>query len=477
MAKDNQRGDVDEVDIEDYLEQEVLLAPKRQTNHLFHYTNANAAIAGILRSGDFRLAPFDGTNDLWESRPLYPSVAIHADNRGSEPDMELWQLIDTHLRRHAKVGCFTQDWELPEHVADRDALRGWAHLSLWAHYGERHAGVCLRFDRERLVAALERSAGTGPHWAGEVRYTRTSLGPLHPIDLGQVNEFGVDAVALAFAVLNHDMVFFRKHADWETESEYRLVLLGNSVAPAYIDVREALTGVVLGEGFPHHSMPELQDELERYPQVELFRLGYLNRRLYCTPSPTNSPPQSAPTEPSISHRRPGNANQRAAALLDANTETLASRAAGAAIAKEHHFEVERAMSSLIADIATWGDIDARLHRSITAVPEELRARAAGVPGEVVHYEQGLMCVGENLPRHSHTFVVAAAIQVLASGAFRLHSLVSTERWDPNGSTTTEHWRDQRDTGAENTKTELHALLSDLQSAALRTRPQFDKQRS
>lgn len=298
MVDSKKLGADGEIDVEDYLEQEILRAPKSVTNHVFHYTSANAAIVGILRSGEFRMSPFEGTNDLWESRPLYPSLEVHADYRALEPNIELWQTIDTNLRRHAKVGCFTQDWELPAQVLDRDALRGWTHLALWAHYGERHSGVCLRFDRETLVDALAKAASGGQHWAGEVRYTRTSLGPVHPIDLGQVNEFGADAATRAFAIRNRDMVFFRKHADWASESEYRLVLLGDSVTPAYLDIREALTGVFLGEAFPDHRIAEIHDGLEPYPHVEIFRLRYDNRRLYCAPWPISSPGQLTATEPS-----------------------------------------------------------------------------------------------------------------------------------------------------------------------------------
>jgi len=149
------------VDFDAYLDEEILRAPKTLTDHLFHYTNANAAICGILRSGEFRLSPFDGTNDLWESRPLHPTLTIHADAEGIDPDTLLWEEIDKHLRRHAKVGCFTQDWERADYVFDRDALRGWAHLSLWAHYGAAHSGICLRFDRDRLVAAFEQCAAAG----------------------------------------------------------------------------------------------------------------------------------------------------------------------------------------------------------------------------------------------------------------------------------------------------------------------------
>lgn len=119
------------VDHEASLEAELAHAPKSLSDHLFHYTNSEAAIFGILKSGTLRVSPFESTNDLWESRPLYPNLTLHHDDQALDPGFELRNEIDRNIRLYAKVACLTQDWDLPDHVMNRDALRGWAHLSLW----------------------------------------------------------------------------------------------------------------------------------------------------------------------------------------------------------------------------------------------------------------------------------------------------------------------------------------------------------
>src|SRR5660398_66314 len=139
-----------------YLEAELASAERRLTSDLYHYTSADGALFGILHSGNLRLSPFEFTNDLWESRPLYPHLTSHFDDQSASPESSfaLWKEIDRNIRLHSKVACLTQDWDLPDHVLNSDALRGWAHLSLWAHYGEGHAGVCLRFARDKLIRAF-----------------------------------------------------------------------------------------------------------------------------------------------------------------------------------------------------------------------------------------------------------------------------------------------------------------------------------
>lgn len=268
-----------------YFEEELRNATKRQTEHLYHYTSSDAAILGILATQTIRLSPFHGTNDLWESKPLYPSLQGAAEVGSEAVTMDLWDEIDRYIRMHSKVACFTNDWDLPDAVFDKDALRGWSHLSLWAHYGQRHAGVCLRFDRRKLLAAFDAAKGSAiHHFSGDVRYRAVSLGAgPEGIDLQQVDEFGADAVALHFSDTHHQELFFSKHIDWANESEFRLVRTDLSPSPFYLDVSDALNGVFLGDAFPEERGPALRAILEPFASIPVFRLRFHNRRLWCHP--------------------------------------------------------------------------------------------------------------------------------------------------------------------------------------------------
>ncbi|MFE7977496.1 DUF2971 domain-containing protein [Streptomyces shenzhenensis] len=128
---------------------------------------------GILASGKLRLSPYQFTNDLWESQPHYPSFSIRS-GAGSGPD-----------------------------------------LALWAHFGDGHQGVCLKFDRDPLIEAFLHHQGPASlAFHGPVRYLSSPHSPaIVGIDLEQVDEFGIDAVSLAYAEANKEQLFFRKHID------------------------------------------------------------------------------------------------------------------------------------------------------------------------------------------------------------------------------------------------------------------------
>ncbi|MBT2525653.1 DUF2971 domain-containing protein [Streptomyces sp. ISL-99] len=463
---------------ESYSEYEVFAAPRTVTPHLFHYTNTEAAVTGILASGTLRLSPYKSTNDLWESQPHYPTLSAHHDQEGLDAGFDLWDEIDWHLRLHTKVGCLTQDIALPSEVFHRDALRGWAHLSLWAHYGAAHTGVCLKFDRDRLIASfLKHARPSVLAFHGPVLYLRGQDSPATGIDLGQVEEFGVDAVAIAYAEANKDQLFFRKHIDWDSESEYRLILLNESIDFDYVDIRDALTGIVLGSAFPEDSVPDLLKALEPYPGVTVEHVRFHNRRLNCFPFEgfVGRPRQ-------VTHRtwpapkREGPLPGRLQALREAEAKAVAQKAAATLLAEEHVTALARGIEMLTADLRRWPGTQANSHRHSMAIPPEKRMRSAGVAGEVIHYQQGFMCVVENLPLYTHTLVVAAAIQVLDNQRLRFHAVVTTEQWHPDGNTCTEHWRGQRETSANDAYEAVTAILRQLATEVCAFRSVFDQAR-
>ncbi|RKE02874.1 DUF2971 domain-containing protein [Streptomyces sp. TLI_171] len=461
---------------EDFLELEMLRAAKKVTGSLFHYTSAEAAISGILATGTLRLSPFESTNDLWESRPSHPGLSSHFDDVAGfdGPDVDgIWDEIDRNIRLRTKVVCLTQDIELPDHVLARDSLRGWAHLSLWAHYGAAHTGVCLQFDRDKLVQAfLAGTEADALRFHGPVKYLSTDGGNVRPIDRGQVKEFGIDAVALAHAEANKDTIFFRKHHDWSNEAEYRLVLLNQSVLPSHVDIRGALTGVILGDAFSPNRTAALEEILQQYPDVPVHQLRYHNRHLILFPHNATTP-AAAPVPPA---NRPGSLTERLTALRNAHEVADRLRAKAEETYAGFTDTLADSVKDLAAELDAWPKTEVAAYMRIEAVPPAMRHRAPGVPGERIHLERGWMAVVENLPKQSHTFTASAAFQVLDDDALRLHAAVSTERWDPQGNDRADVWRTERLVPAQDADTALDELLADLREAANGARAAFDRNR-
>lgn len=463
-----------------YLEAELASAERRLTSDLYHYTSADGALFGILHSGNLRLSPFEFTNDLWESRPLYPNLTSHFDDQAasSQNSFALWKEIDRNIRLHSKVACLTQDWDLPDHVLNRDALRGWAHLSLWAHYGAGHAGVCLRFDKEKLIRAFEQSGEPEAHlFHGSVTYVGAAVGAgPYGIDIGQVKEFGVDAVAAAYAASNKDSIFLRKHSDWSNESEYRFVLMDQSVLPATFSIRNALTGVFLGDSFPQRRLPALSAALDAYPNVAVYQLRFHNRTF--VPFPQAEPDVAAQPLPDWAvPRRGGTMPERIQALRVAEEQAGVHRRVGESATSELQAELKTLVDATASAASALANVEVAVYPTITAVPEAERSRAPGVRGERVHFEQGYMCVVEGLPKYSFTLVASVAVQVLDDRQLRFHAAVTLEEWRPEGNERVELWRIARESPLADGSSVLSAVGPVFTSAANAAFSDFDGRRS
>ena len=460
----------------DYFEQAHREAHREVTDELYHYTSAEAAIFEILRTGQLRLSPFESTNDLWESRPLHPSLSSHSDDEhaltttGGDRSFDLWSEIDRNIRLHAKVACFTEDIRLTGDILDPDVRRGFAHLSLWAHYGRAHSGVCLRFDKARLLAAFEAAPWPGAaKMHRQVKYWEIARAPIEAIDIGQVREFGADAAALRYARLNSDTIFFSKHVDWSNETEYRLAVLDQSVLPLYLDVRDALTGVYLGHALQQTKLAALSAVLQDPPNLEVVRLSYFARRLQAWPLSRDDLAVKPKWDEPL---RSGSAIERSR-LLDIAEETAAKL-------KERGDErlqsIQQALLQLVFEAVDgsegWGDVHIQRIGGLSAIPPSKRARRAGVPGEVVEAQHGHAALLTPTNGSWPSLVVAAAAQALPGERMRICVNVVLEKQLENGTVqrdlSLEEASEKSDSTAVETLLELQSALRNVMPNALRS---------
>lgn len=349
-----------------------------------------------------------------------------------------------------------------------------------AHYGAAHTGVCLRFDRGELLRSFAAEpVADARRFHGPVKYLTAALGSgPYGIDIGQVKEFGVDAVATAYAETNKESIFFRKHSDWSNEAEYRLVVMDQSIFPYHFDIHGAMTAVFLGDAFPQGRLPALLAVLEEYPNTDIFQLRFHNRYLGCFPFERSATAIDGSRVRSLwaTPNRSGSLSQRLAALRDAEGTASRQRDRAEALCSEHMAVVQDGMGVIGGELQSWPSTQVAVYPRIAAVPEPQRSRQPGVPGERVHLERGYMCVVENLPIYSYTFVAAAAIQMLDNDQLRVHAVVTTERWAAEGNAREERWRSTREVALTDGPCAIASLMSELKEAVQTARLGFDRDR-
>jgi len=224
------------------------------TKYVYHYTRATTALDYILRDRTLQLSPYTATNDPKETK-TWDFDLITFENRDLKPykRSELSKWLSDELKSRAKVVCFSMDRPplSGEHMKDI-YRRGYAKARMWAQYSDKHSGVCLVFDRERLLAAINRHFGQHSLMHGNVRYADAELvrGIEHHefnIDIDLYESLGAKAYVSWHLQRHHRRLFFEKLVDWRDESEWRIVLLTEEATSLYLPIDDSLVAVAHGD--------------------------------------------------------------------------------------------------------------------------------------------------------------------------------------------------------------------------------------
>lgn len=232
------------------------------SNCFFHYTTREAAFQHILPTGKLRFSTLERMRDPLENKEWRWTGAWFPDFSAPDPHAP----EKAFMRFNELAGAIRQQAHLLALTIDATAhasggaefAKGWSRARMWEQYAEEHEGVCLIFDRDRLIASigndLYEQLGIRPYH-GEVSYSETGSGEARNLNLNEV-PLDVDSRFVASYIEDHHRdLFFQKALDWETEHEYRFVTTASPGKPLYAGYGVALIGVVVGERFPDWQRP------------------------------------------------------------------------------------------------------------------------------------------------------------------------------------------------------------------------------
>jgi hypothetical protein len=258
---------------------------------LFHYTSRETALEYILATGRLRLGRLPRTNDPREFEPLRFSVAddIPDSPMTSEDFLTLIQDADAALRGSVHLACLTQ--AAPDPYTSYPAYGdGPTRARMWAQYAGNHTGICLCFDMDRLLVTAADTFETDRECRlhhGPVRYIRDARYPAtaNALELSR-SEAESDLAGYIERLLDAHVgpYFFTKSWDWETETEYRLLVRGDTADAEFIDIREALEAVVLGPRLSAVYDPTVA-KLCEVLDVDAHRLAWMNGLPILLPGP------------------------------------------------------------------------------------------------------------------------------------------------------------------------------------------------
>lgn len=177
-------------------------------NLLFHYTKFESALK-IITTKRLLFGDFSRMNDISEScREVYNELAE-----------------DELIKYHSL--SFT---------IDKKDKRAFEIDSLWGYYAEKGNGVCLAFDKQKIIKEFNNINSF--HRRGRIHYLRYFTNAIF-LNAKKKNEVVKEIEA------KYEDIFFTKSSDWIKEDEYRLLAKNENSSPLYLNIKDALVAVIL----------------------------------------------------------------------------------------------------------------------------------------------------------------------------------------------------------------------------------------
>lgn len=223
---------------------------------LYHYTKASTALDYILKNRSLRFNPYTLTNDPKETKTWQFNLGTN-ENRdlGKYRMSEESSWLSYELKNRTRVACFCMDSPpLSGNHLEDIFRRGFCKPRMWLQYAERHTGVCLVFDKQKLSQAIEQQlAGNYIIISGPVKYVDRSIVPNLTRD--QEYMINVDTLEVAGRSVYPELhlkthfrkLFFEKMTDWSNETEWRWVAFLKTEEDIYIQYKDSLVGLMFGE--------------------------------------------------------------------------------------------------------------------------------------------------------------------------------------------------------------------------------------
>ncbi len=236
---------------------------KSVDQYVYHYTTLEKGLECILKDMKLRLSPLSEVNDPREYQilhPYFPAFDNHTVVENSEPLKKIHEIRDyfDKFRNNHKVICFSRDSEnifnVPDHY--KGIYRGFNKPTLWSHYADNHKGLCLIFDKDKLIESLISNFGSREKYKvyndNLVNYVALEN---HIEKLGikyeDIENHGLPKVLEDFTNQNIKDLLFTKTIDWEVENEFRIMVCDYSNKMyLYLPVSDSLLAIVMGAKLP-----------------------------------------------------------------------------------------------------------------------------------------------------------------------------------------------------------------------------------
>jgi len=224
-----------------------------------HYTT-KATGKIILETGNLRFSRLIDTND-----PIESKTRLYSDPEW-KTDTGFWhktgESLEDQLMAEWKLSCFSchknpikhsfMNTDLRRLYAYNHGIFGIGYSSMWAHYGEKHKGICLLFNGRELDNNIKENLEYKDYVVkhGFVKYDDIKVFlPVNRTDMEFVDCDEEEKIRKSL-IKNYKSNFLYKSTEWKSEYEFRWLVQSRDPSILDIPIKKAIRSIVLGADFP-----------------------------------------------------------------------------------------------------------------------------------------------------------------------------------------------------------------------------------
>ncbi|WP_068471925.1 DUF2971 domain-containing protein [Saccharicrinis aurantiacus] len=205
--------------------------------YLYHYTTTESLTKGICVTNSIRLNeiikvndPLDYKDRLVKTKQIifgnHEEALAHNDRRRSFEN-----LLIERWGRNSKIASFAID-------NVEEGIMGYQLANLWTYYAENHQGICLKFEKEKLLNFFDNNFKILKPMHQEVKYQ--NMIPHVKFEDKYSDDY------LLGVIDNKVSLFFSKLKVWDREQEYRLICFSKNKYE-FIPIDGFLEEIIFGQ--------------------------------------------------------------------------------------------------------------------------------------------------------------------------------------------------------------------------------------
>jgi len=259
-------------------------------NALYHYSSYDKAVR-ILKNKTLRMSALKNMSDPRENKIRSIGQNINLERKQDEINFVDYKSINQEFNNiflNSKIVCFTTD--IPFNINefrgfqnDKIPYKGYFFSRMWDQYGEKHQGICLEFNKEKLFKLVQSQVEFSEYLVDDkVQYTNCYREYIEEKMVNITSEAKINInkfLKERHFKVHYKSIFYKKFENWSDEHEYRITYFGEENKPHFdLKYLDALTDIFLGIDFPSENIDIIKG-LMKGRNISLHRISYYNDEL------------------------------------------------------------------------------------------------------------------------------------------------------------------------------------------------------